>query len=163
MIEQLIQQAEQQALTGSEVTEMSGGYRAILYQELAGYQSIDDLLHGDQAIIILYQVTHYSGHWICIIDYDSYIEVFDSYGFAPDEELKLARYIETPLLSILLSKDGHPIVYNKKRLQKMNNNINDCGRFVALRLRFIDLPLESFVQLVNNDRMATMMTLIFKH
>ena len=160
ILDKLIQKAEDVPLTGSEISEMSGGYRVIMYEELAGYQTIDDLLHGDAGLIILYQESRYSGHWVCIIDRGGQFEFFDSYGFMPDQELDYAHYMRTPLLSILLRKDGGSIIYNRIRLQRKNN---DCGRFVALRLRFIDLTLQEFVNLVKDDRMAAIMTLALKH
>ena len=87
------------------------------YEELANL-NINDLL---PASIILYQDTKNSGHWVCInIDQKKCLNFFDSYGYAPDEQLEFSRYnklYNEPYLTKMILSSGLPIKWNKKRLQ----------------------------------------------
>jgi hypothetical protein len=167
-LDRILKQMEGKALSAHEVTAMCGA-RVILYEELAQYRSIDDMLQGDRAIVILYQNTQYSGHYVALLKKGNLIEFFDSYGMKPDEELRYVEYNRIPLLTRLLQsaiKDGCRVIYNATRLQSMRTGINDCGEFAGMRIRMYDLSQEDFLNMFkgsNPDKLVSLMTLLFKY
>ena len=98
-------------------------------------------------------------------------EFFDSYGFAPDQELEYALYDKVPLLGRLLqaaSNRGAKIVYNTKQIQALSRDMNTCGRHVGCRIAFSELSLVEYIDMIqgskmNFDRFVTILTLIIKH
>jgi len=166
----LLKQVEGRALSASEVTAMCGA-RVIMYEDLAKYSSIDDMLRGDKAIVILYQSTKYTGHYVALLKKDKLIEFFDSYGLKPDEELQYVAYNRVPYLTYLLKdamKTGYRVVYNSTRLQRMRTGINDCGDWAAMRIRMYDLSQDEFLNIfkghnIDPDKLVSLMTLLFKY
>jgi hypothetical protein len=115
----------------------------IKYSELAKYKSIEELLPKDRTYkIVLIEENYNSGHWTCLLRYGDTIEWFDSYGVAPDGELKFINAVKRRLLgegkkilTELLSKvKDKKVVYNKVKLQKLSNHSSTCGRWVILRI-----------------------------
>jgi len=133
-----------------------GSTKIIKYSELSRYETIEDLLPKDTDFrIILIEQNYNSGHWACILRYGKTIEWFDSYGIKPDGELKFISTIKKKLLGedhkyltgLLNEADsrGWNVIYNKKKLQKLKDGINTCGRWVLLRITMMkdmmfDLP-----------------------
>jgi len=114
----------------------------IKYSELADVKSIYDILPTDRSYkIILIEDNYNSGHWTAIMRYGNTIENFDSYGVAPDGELKFINKIQKVLLgqdkkylTHLLDMAKDRKVWNKKKLQKLSNASATCGRWVILRI-----------------------------
>jgi hypothetical protein len=136
------------------------------YEELAD-KTIDDLY---PECIILYQDTKTSGHWTCLnIDENNCINFFDSYGYAPDEELEFSRYnklYNDKYLTRIIIESGLPVKWNKKRLQIMSD-ANTCGRFICLRLLMKEISLEKFAKMFlgqqhKPDYYATALTMFIK-
>jgi hypothetical protein len=136
----------------------------IKYSELANYKSIEELLPKDRSYkIILIEENYNSGHWTALLRYGDTIEWFDSYGLAPDGELKFINAVKKRLLgegrktlTELLSKvKDKKVVYNKAKLQKLSNQSATCGRWVILRILmmtkfFYNLP--EFVSFIKKYR-----------
>jgi len=115
----------------------------IKYSELANVNSLYDLLPTDKSYKIILIEDHYnSGHWTAIMRIGNTIENFDSYGVAPDGELKFINKIQKVLLgedkkylTHLLDKvKDSKKVWNNVKLQKLSNGSATCGRWVILRL-----------------------------
>ena len=114
------------------------------YSELVYINSIYDILPHDKSSKILLVESEYSkGHWVGLLRYGNTIEMMDSYGIHPDDELSFVSNLQKTLLgqdkkylSHLLKKlpKGAKKIYNKKRLQKIVNGSATCGRFVILRI-----------------------------
>jgi hypothetical protein len=114
------------------------------YSELADLNSIYDILpHERSSKILLVESSYQSGHWVGLLRYGNTIEMMDSYGIHPDDELSFVSNLQKTLLgqdkkhlSHLLKKlpKGVKKIYNKKRLQKLVNGSATCGRFVILRI-----------------------------
>ena len=133
-----------------------GGDEILKYSELSRYENINELLPSNGTYKIILIETNYNvGHWCCILRYGKTIEWFDSYGIVPDGELKFVSAIKKKLLgedhkyltNLLASatKQGFHVIYNKKKLQKVKNGVNTCGRWVLLRITMMkdmlyDLP-----------------------
>jgi len=149
----------------------------IKYNELANVNSIYDLLPHDRSYkIILIEQKQNSGHWVAIYRYTDpktkkdTLEAFDSYGNFIDGELKfipkmIRRLLgeEKNLLTDLFKKlpKDVPVVYNKKKFQKLKNGINTCGRWVILRtimMKDFYYNLEEFIDFINKWKEQTGMT-----
>jgi len=104
----------------------------ILYKKLHQCDTIDDLFKDDLFKIILFETKAGFGHWVSLLkDKDKYI-FFDSYGLAPDAELRFVL----PLNRLLLGEDhreltrllrGKKVIYNKVKFQGKESST--CGRY----------------------------------
>lgn len=145
-------------------------YKIILYEDIPKFKTLTKLLGPNNGIIILYQTTsRYKGHWVCIWADEDKISYFDSYGFKPDEEAEFAYYVSQnlePYLTQILHADGRQITYNHYKLQKFTQDVNTCGRWVAIRLRWKKLSHKKFHDLfednkLNADMLITYLTFMF--
>lgn len=147
-----ISTAEQIDLTGDDLVRIcEGKVKVVSYHELANYDSIEDLLKDFGAIILLYETRENFGHYTALFfDKNNTLEFFDSYGFAPDQELNYAKYNNIPYLTNLLNKYSKNVIYNHKGLQKFARDVNTCGRWTASRIRMRNLTPKQFEDLWNN-------------
>ena len=171
LFDQLVRQQTEKYLTSSQVVAISQcNIRVILYEELQMYDTIDDLLKGAVGIVILYQVSKYAGHFVCLLKKENLIEFFDSYGFKPDDELIYCEYDEKfnkkLLLDLLRYEEihGKTVIFNTHKLQLPSKNVATCGRFCGLRLAFRNLNQSQFINMfigsrMNKDTLATIMTM----
>ncbi len=143
-------------LFGNQVQQLAKyPYRILKYRDILNYNSLDDLLGRDGAIILLYEFQFNIGHWFCVFKLnDNTIEVFDSLGYKPDFELsKVKKEFRqefgeaSPYLSKLLRDSPYRLTFNDYKLQA--HNTGTCGRWVGLRLRNRNRSLNQFVKLFN--------------
>lgn len=139
----------QRATSNIEIMRVVPNCRFIPYSDLWKIRSLDELLPRS---IILYQ-NRKIGHWITVFENHEGINVFDSLGYLPDEELSLFdldirnRYHENyTYLTKLLSQAPY-IIYNENRYQKRNTST--CGMHVAFRLYNSDLTNDEYRRLMN--------------
>lgn len=122
----------------------------IKYSDLKNYNNITDLLPTDKsARIILIEDKYNSGHWVAILRYGKTIEYFNSYGAKWDTDWKfinkMVRLIlgqNTNEMTRLMDKakqDGWNTVWNEKKFQKLDNNIQTCGRWCVLRIEMMKM------------------------
>jgi hypothetical protein len=147
-------------ITSSDIDRYlhEGSSKVIKYSELGKHynDTVEELLPLDTDYrIILIEQNYNSGHWCCILRYGKTIEWFDSYGIKPPNELNFISTIKnkvlgqkkktlTDLLDDATSR-GWNVVWNKKKLQKLKDGVNTCGRWVLLRITMMkdmmfDLP-----------------------
>jgi hypothetical protein len=123
---------------------------------LIKYSSLKDMFILPQLpIVLLYEVSPDFGHWVTILKTPQGIEHFDSYGYAPDEELNFVpekfKYIsdqDNKYLLKLLYDSNQKIHYNQYPLQKEFLSAT-CGRWVILRNLFNDLTTDEFANVIN--------------
>ena len=156
-IDRNIIQSENIDLSGADIERITDGKcRIIAYEDLSGFLNIDQLLQPHNAVIILYQTKKNYGHWVSILKYDNNIEFFDPYGFGVDEELEIIEHLhirnEKPHLTELLNSSNYNIIVNNKKLQKFAEHINTCGRWCSLRVRFKDVDLKKFTDLMTKNK-----------
>ncbi len=115
--------------------------RIFKYNQLSNFNNIDEILPNELSYcIILYENKPNSGHWVGIMRINNNIEYFDSYGNAPDIPLAWITQQENeylgqkPFLTNLFSKTPLDVYYNDFKFQKVNNDINTCGRHVVFRV-----------------------------
>jgi hypothetical protein len=131
--------------------------KIVKYSDLDNYKTIEQLLPDNNDFkIILIENQLNSGHWVVILRYDNTIEFFNSYGLMPSVDLNFIDNLQNKMLgqdikflNILLNecKNRFNIIYNKKRFQKLQPNINTCGRWCILRIimfQYFQLDLYKF-------------------
>jgi len=137
--------------------------KVIAYPELSKYSDIRKVLGKRGKAVVLYETKHNYGHWVGLHKSPKGgIEVFDSYGFVPDDELK---YIDTnfrkinnemkPHLSHLLYASGLPVEYNNYKFQKMAKDVNTCGRHVVLRLQNGHMNIDQYYKALKGIQKKT--------
>ena len=153
-IDREILNSEDIDLSGQDIKAITNNKaRVISYHELANINSLDELLGINKAVILLYETKENFGHWTALFTIDDEtVEFFDSYGFAPDQELNYATYNDTPYLSNLMKASGYNFIYNDKKLQTFAHDINTCGRWTSLRVRMRDIPLNEFIKLWTKNK-----------
>lgn len=169
-IDALLQNAETIDLSGEDIKKICNNQvKVIPYHELEGVESIEELLNPFNAVILLYETKQNFGHYTALlIDPNGDLEFFDSYGFAPDQELNYAKYDNKPFLTELLSKYKGTIVYNDKQYQEWAKDVNTCGRWTATRVRLAKkYNLKQFQDLFdglryfNGDFMVSALTFLY--
>ena len=146
----------------------------IQYKDVNKYNSIKELLGPTKKCVILYHTKRDYGHWTALYEYNGTIFFFDSYGFIPDDELKyLHKDLKAELnsnhryLTQLLYNSNKPVEYNEYQLQERKKNVNTCGRWVILRLKYPQISVDNFYdifkqssQYINNDELICLLITI---
>jgi hypothetical protein len=134
-------------ITDEDIDKYLGKGHVMKYNELVNYPTILDLLPADNSFkIILLEEKPNKGHWVALLRYGNTIEEFDSYGSSFQTELAylgkkvLNRLHEsTQIIDRLLKtipKSFH-LVINKTKFQKLQQNVNTCGRHSILRAQMM--------------------------
>lgn len=162
-VDETILIAESINLSGRDILRITENDTRIMgYEELRNYDSIEQLIpYEGSSLTLLYQTRENYGHWVVIINRgNNKYEFYDSYGLAPDEELNLDNTYHlrlhggqiTPHLTALFLKGGYKVEYNNIRLQKYLKDVNTCGRYTALRVKFKHLSITNFNALFTKNR-----------
>jgi hypothetical protein len=152
-----LKKAEEIDLTGEDLHRMTDGKSNIIkYSDLRHYNNINDALGQYGACIILHEEEMNYGHWVLLFKVNNTtLEHFDSYGLTIEQELRIAPQTTDeqgrPLLSTLINKSGYKLIENLHQLQRKKEDVNTCGRFVVVRLRFRDEPLNEFIKLLTKN------------
>jgi len=111
------------------------------YSRLENFRTIDEILPGKiNYCVLLYEESVNKGHWVCLTKYGDTVEFFDSYGGAPDTQLKWNhpevnhRLDQKPYLTEIFNRSKYNIVYNPIKYQDENDDINTCGRHCVFRI-----------------------------
>lgn len=161
-IDSIIVDAEKFDLSGADILRITDNQTNILpYEELENVSNLQEILQPHGAVVILYQTAEKFGHWVCLLDKgNKNLEFYDPYGFDVDEELNIDNEFHlrqhqgliVPHLSALIHKGRYKVEYNKERLQKILKDVNTCGRYCALRIRFRDISMKKFNGLLKNNK-----------
>jgi len=156
------------SLSDSDIRRVLGQATPILtYPELKNYSTMEQLLPKDKSfVVLLIETKQNSGHWICIMRYGNIIEYFDSYGYKPDNEFNLISKATQALLGekkhymtelIKTIPKDIKFMWNKTRLQEMNDNVDDCGRWVCFRIEMMRFgyTLSEFIEFIQNAEKDT--------
>lgn len=152
-------------MSDTDIKMYDPSIRVVKYSELQNYKTINQLLKKKKDyIILLIEDEMNSGHFVAILRYThkSYnkpvIEYFNSYGYKPSFELsKIDNNINNelgqnePWLNYLLDSalDKYIVIYNTKRLQKLQNGINTCGKWCILRITLLKYRNYDLVEFIN--------------
>jgi hypothetical protein len=152
----LFDRIQDYSLSNDDVEQLVGPIRFIKYGDLDDetYESI--FRKRDQVVILFLTKSDSYGHWLALLKHPGdIVEVFDSYGTSVDGQ---RRWISTdkkhkwdqhdPQFLDLLK--GHcKIVFNDRKLQK--ENVNTCGRHVAVRIMHSDKDLQRYYKLIEDS------------
>ena len=119
-----------------EIKEQDNNIKIISYNELANYETIEDLLPKKRDyLILLYQTeTENAGHWVSLVRDDKKIFYFDSLGGDIDDPFNWDNknpIMKEKYLTKLLENaedDGFEVYVNLIKYQKNEFLINTCGR-----------------------------------
>lgn len=161
-------------LSDSDIVNYLGGeaqHKILKYSELANYSNLDELLpEAKDYKVILTESKRNQGHWCCLLKYPTkegcVYEWFDSYSGMPDSELKFipasvrrmlgeTKHHLTRLLKT--AKPNEAVIYNKKKFQALNDNVDTCGRWVVARIFFsqVGYTLNDFINKVEEIEQRT--------
>jgi hypothetical protein len=173
-IEKLVNYFRTQDLTGEEIAKLVGK-PPVRYSNLGNYKNVNQLLGKEGYVVILYEVSANTGHFVCLVSQNNNTQLYfqDSYGYRYDAPITrgLVPYDEKnyPLyLTKLIENDPRPCDYNKIDYQSKNNNTNDCGRWASLKCLLKDIKNDDFRHLFFNnqdsylkpDNLCVLLTLI---
>jgi hypothetical protein len=148
------------ALSDKDIRDILGDKcKIIKYSELSQYNSLSELLPELlDYVILLYEESINSGHWVALLKYNNVYEFFDAYGLFPDKQLlwmdlKKRQFLHQriPYLTNLLKQENY--IYNKVKYQNEDNFVNTCGSHVAHRIyRLINnsMTLEDYHEFMLN-------------
>jgi len=144
-------------LSGEDISKFfNGKVKIVIYSEINNYDTIDQLLHPYDRVVILFERKKGVGHW-CSLHRNKKGEIyfFDPYGIKPPNQLKYStgmnRYLNQRRNTLLDLFEDHLIKYNDVPLQKWKGNINTCGRFVIARLSCPELNSYEFADLIKSQ------------
>jgi hypothetical protein len=153
-LDKIIDNQEPIDLSGNDIkTITNDGARVLSYHELVNYSSLDEVLGENQAMILLYETRENFGHWVAVFKVDDdTVEFFDPYGLQMDQELNYATYNNESTLTNLVKASGYKLIVNKVRLQTFVKDINTCGRWASIRIKFRSISLRDFQTLFKTNR-----------
>ena len=161
-IDKIIFDAEKFDLSGHDILRITDNKTNIYpYEYLENVSSLSDILQPYGAVVLLYQTKQNFGHWVAILDKgNKHLEFYDPYGLKPDQELdinneyhlRLHGGVKTPHLTAFINSEGWKVEYNAEKLQKFLKDVNTCGRYCALRVRFRDSSIQKFNALLKNNK-----------
>ena len=139
-----------------------GPGKLIKYSDLAEYPTINDLLPNDKDFkIILIESQYNQGHFCALLKYGDIIEYFNSYGTRPEHDFKFIPSLTKHLLGqggnlltklLKTKRPNQKIYYNKKKLQKIADGVNTCGRHVIARAlaMMVGYELDDYIKKVED-------------
>jgi hypothetical protein len=141
------------ALSGEEMMMLVDNKANLeIYPNIHKYKTLNDLLGPHKACILLYEWKKNYGHWTCVFQRGNTIEFFDSYGDPPDAELDYVpehfahvHNEDHDYLMDLIRKSGKKLEYNSFDFQEESKGTSTCGRHVAVRLAFREVPNVDYV------------------
>jgi hypothetical protein len=160
-----MQKIQDYALSGEDLQKLVGKIRFIKYPDI-DQETIQSLFRLRKEVVVLFLTTDSTtGHWICVLEHpNKVIEVFDSYGLAPDghrEMISKEKLTEldqhAPQFKDLLSEDpSYTLIHNTKPFQKKGTAT--CGRHVAVRILHKNMDLDSYVKFIEEKCRETNQT-----
>ncbi len=157
------------SLSDADIRRFMGGQcNIVVYGQIKGYNSIEQLLDPYGVCFILYEWKPHYGHWCVLIKSGNLLEFFDPYGGPVDTQLhhvppsfKVESGQDRPYLGELMMNYDGPMSYNEFQFQSLDKAVKDCGRWCLVRADLRDLTLAQFKDLFLNiygDELATFMT-----
>jgi hypothetical protein len=140
------------SLSDSDLRSMIPNVNIVKYNDLANYNSIDEVLKGRPTVVLFELVKHNNGHWICLFKNGKTIYFFDSYGVKIEDQkchMNKQFFRSANYLSKMLKDSPYKVDYNATQYQEYSPNIANCGRYCIVRLRCMDLNDAEFKQVMD--------------
>lgn len=160
-MDRVIAHVEAQDLGGNEINSLLRGKADVkLFDSLQGATVAS--FFTMPAVALLFPVQSMSqGHWLAIfMDHDTKtIHHFDPYGFglAMEEKYTQNPLVRAGLLSTFYQNaqsSGYNVVFNSTKFQKLENNMNTCGRHVITRIRLSYLSDDEYSKLLMGQKLT---------
>jgi len=139
----------------------NGQVKIIKYKKIKDYNDLSELLLPYGRTIILIETSPNRGHWTCIFcgegKQKGKIFYFDSYGVAPDGQLKnidddVRLMLGEGQEDLIPLFHNYDILYNKYPLQARIKGTATCGRWCAARMILNNLNSSQFAKLFLNKK-----------
>ena len=175
-IDDIIKDSEKVSLSDTDILNITDHKCTILtYQDLERFNTIDEVLGTFGAVVILYQHDQNFGHWVALFRVnDTILDFFDPFGIKLDTELKFSPFNlrlhqgkEVKHLSHLIDQSRYKLIQNTTKFQEEVSDVNTCGRWCALRVRFREISLKRFSKIFAKtdcytpDWIVSALTLLF--
>ena len=153
-------------ITNFDLMSMFPDCKIVKFADLEYYNDIYDLLPNKlDFVFILTEVKPNHGHWQLILRDDKIFEFFDSYGDPPKTILNFIPKYMMQILGNDYKKDmGHilksvkksdKLIINSYSFQSEIDDVNTCGRWVALRVVLLlqnNYTNKDFINYINKMR-----------
>lgn len=127
---------------------LNGNINVMKYSDLKKYESIFDVFYPHDGVIILYESSHGTGHWVLIYVFNGIINFFDSYGFKyPNDEINYINPYFNDRSNKMLLYDlifQYPVYHNDINYQSINPAVKSCGLWCCARYILRDMSPEEF-------------------
>ena len=136
------------------------------YSQFGNIKDLSELLPREKSMIVfLYMDSPRTGHWCALSRLNKKVYFFDSYGNAPDSQL---RWVDKdtrqelgtaePFLKRLLQDSEFEINFNKINYQKEEPNISTCGAHCVLWLtknQDFEMDFNKYYDFMKNEKQKT--------
>ena len=165
MDKEQLEQIEEKPMGDNDIKTYFPGAKIILYNELNDMDHIDELLPNEKSYaFMLIEDSPNKGHWVSLDKLKNQINFFDSYGGAPDSQLKWISMDkreqlgqEEKKLTQLLKSSGYKVNYNPVKYQEKGDDIQTCGRHCCMRIKQMmdGKDLDDYLNFMNNTKKST--------
>lgn len=165
MLNDSVKRGSKHLISAEEIKRLVPGVKIMTYPELFRYQNLDQVLPVGGKIALLYvndiRGGSTVGHWTGLMRRGKTVEAYDSYNMEPDEQFKAIDRAATNQPNNQLSKllldfndRGGRVEYNEDQHQSRDPSQQTCGRHVAIRLMFSDVPLKIYQEQMDRIKKA---------
>jgi len=140
----VVEETIEEPMDDGDIRQYLPNAKIMRYSALAKLNDIEQLLPKDKSyVVLLYENTPGSGHWVALMRYGKTIEFFCSYGSKIDAPLSWQNPKDNamlgqsrPFLSILLkkAKDRFRAIYNPVAYQSKKQGVATCGAWDVMRI-----------------------------
>lgn len=140
----LVEETIEEPMDDGDIRQYLPNAKIMRYSGLARLSDIEQLLPTDKSyVVLLYENTPGSGHWVALMRYGRTIEFFCSYGSKIDVPLRWQNPKDNavlgqsrPFLSILLNKAKGKFraIHNPVAYQSSKQGVATCGAWDVMRI-----------------------------
>lgn len=140
-------------------------------------KDINKVFINNKCLIIYHNIDEFGnnkiGHWCCMKKInDNRIDFLDPYGDFIDSQQAIIKPQNGKFFSIrkmlykwVFQNKNNVVHYNDKQIQEFKKNVNTCGRYCALFMKY-DVNVEDFIDVLshyknagyNIDQLVTLLT-----
>ena len=167
----VVEETIEEPMDDSDIRQYLPNAKIMRYSGLARLSDIEQLLPTDKSyVVLLYENTPGSGHWVALMRYGRTIEFFCSYGSKIDAPLRWQNPRDNamlgqtaPFLSQLLNKAKRKFraIHNPVAYQSKRDGVATCGAWDVMRINQMknhNQDLQDFHQFMESVKKETGLT-----
>lgn len=167
----VVEETIEEPMDDSDIRQYLPNAKIMRYSGLARLSDIEQLLPTDKSyVVLLYENTPGSGHWVALMRYGRTIEFFCSYGSKIDAPLRWQNPKDNamlgqtaPFLSQLLNKAKRKFraIHNPVAYQSKRDGVATCGAWDVMRINQMknhNQDLQDFHQFMESVKKETGLT-----